>query len=330
MARRRDTGTNWIQIAGLIVLTVVVAILCVMALRSARPYVPNAGETPGYEGNLSNVTSVDSHNDENDTTDSASSDSDEDAGSSTATTVVPSLTRILVAQDNNVAYRATTGPCPETSAVVEVTHNGGANWSSNYVGPSDFFSAPQRLLAGQDGHVTVVALDAEDCSTISVLQSYSFGSNWDLVADGAEETWHLSPTNPAQAIAPQVGAVELPCEGARIASPSSTSAGVLCSDGRVASTSNAGEAWATSDSFAGAEGIAVTGDAYLLVQTEVEECEGTQITRLNTSLTIDAQSCVPEAHAPGETAIGGGTDGSVWLWAGNTIIRSTDAGATWE
>jgi hypothetical protein len=33
--------------------------------------------------------------------------------------------------------------------------------------------------------------------------------------------------------------------------------------------------------------------------------------------------------APGTVAIGGGS-GAVWLWAGDSVLRSTDGGVSWK
>lgn len=324
MKPRNGERVNWVTIGGLIALGLVTLILIFMALKTGRAAVPNAGETPGYQAG-STVQAQSPSTDE----DTANTDkvADEDTAT-TGATVVPALSRILSVQDANVAYRTVTGPCPETQAVIENTADGGRSWTAVDLTVYGAVSSPARILSGTDGFVTIAAQDGDDCASMRVMQSYSYGTEWDTVTEGSAITWHISPTDPTVVNVPGVGGVQVPCEAARLTTSSTTSASVLCVDTRVATTMDSGANWALSEAFPGAEGITASGESILLAQSGVSGCEGTLVSLLSAGHSVTSSSCVAGA-APGQTAIAAATDGTAWLWVGDSLAKSADGGVTW-
>lgn len=312
--------TNWAAIAGVIVLGIVTLVLIFMALKTARADVPNKGETPGYQP-------VHSQQSGSESAEREETPAESDSSASGAATV-PALSRVLSMQDGNVVYRAVTGACPETVAVIENTHDGGASWSAVDLGAYGAVSSPARIISGNDGYLSVAAQNGDDCASIVVLQSYSYGSDWEFVPDGSAVTWHISPADPSVVNVPGVGGVQAPCEAARLSTSSLTSAAVLCSDTRMATTADSGANWSVSEPFLGAETITSAGEVFLLAQTGAADCEGTLVSQVSAGHSVLSSTCVPIA-APGQTALAAAADGSAWLWAGEKLAKSTDSGVTW-
>ena len=320
----REQGVNWTSIVGVVAIGIVTVILAVLALNSVRGQVPNAGETPGYS-----PSARDDQQSEGAPSDPAEEGEDEVTPAPEPVLTVPALSRVLGVQDNDVAYRATSGACPEAGFTVETSGDGGVTWTVNGDGAATGLSSPKRILTGADGYVNVVAQNASNCAEVVVAQSYGYGDFWEAVAGGADLTWHLDPSNAAAAFVPQVGAVALPCEAARIASLSATAASVLCSDTRIATTSDSGANWTLSEAFPGAEALSATGDTYLVAQTGVADCAGTLVSRVNPGHAVESSACVGSAASVGATALAGTGSGVVWLWAGDAVLRSTDGGVNW-
>lgn len=325
MAAGRTSSTNWAAILGLAALAMVTVLLSVMAIRSTRADVPEVGQAPGYSPTS---TEVAQSSDEADASE-AGNDQIEDSAASGAS-AVPALSRVLAAQDSSLAYRAYTGACPEAGAVVETTTDGGASWFSTDLSLFGSASAPQRILAGEDGYLSTLTLTPDNCVEAVAFQSYSLGTDWETVSEGADLTWHIDPADVSVVHVPGAGMASVPCAAARIASASATAAAVLCSDTTVALTSDAGTTWTVSASLPGAEDLTTSQDGYLVAQTDTPHCDGTAVTQVDSSLGIQTVACVSGIAAAGETAITQATDGTGWLWAGDSMLRSYDGGVTWE
>lgn len=323
MRRREAEKRNWTQVGGLIVLTIVTIVLVLLVFKDARPDVPNAGQTPGYVATPAEKALVE------DAQSPQEAPTGEDSSPPEETATVSELSRVLGVQDGNVAYRAATGPCPQTAAVVEITQDGGGTWTPFDLGIYGSVRSLVRLIAGTDGFAYVATQDGTDCNTIQILQSYNYGTAWEIVPDGAALTWHINPSDATVLRGPQVGDVQAPCEVARIASATATDVAVVCSDARLASSVDAGANWTLLGPFPGAESMASTGDGYLLASTGVADCAGTKVSKFTVDLLEESSTCVADVVAPGETAVAAG-DGAVWLWAGDTIRRSLDGGVSWK
>ncbi len=308
-----STKSRWLTTLGVSLLAVLTVVLVLAALRSTRPVVEAAGSTPGYVEAPQSATEPEQEPEE----DLEPQDQ--------APYQVPPLGRIIAASDDQTAYRAQSGPCPATPANLEVTRDGGATWNSVNAGES--LSGISRILARTDGYVLAVAQLNSNCDQTVVSQSYGFGDYWEIAEGGELSTWYVHAENTETVNAPDVGPVAAPCPVARLTSLSAGAALVLCEDGTLAVTGDSGMTWSRSEVFPGAQSITVSGETFLLAQTGLDSCDGTQVSRLANGVTIESSVCVP---ATGEAAIAGSSTDAVWLWAGDAVLRSPDGGITWQ
>lgn len=330
--QKRFQGANWWQIVGIVVLAIVTLVIVIFAFAHANPVVPDSGTTPGYNaasfqggGNPDPGTNEDS---EGADIEDGDVEGEEDAEALAAP--VPALSRILAMQDQAIGYRSLTGGCPDAGAVVEVTLDGGYNWAPADPSKLVALSSPLRLLTGNNGLVSLVAQNRDDCGAVSVMRSYTTASDWEPVYEGEDMVWYVDPANPTIVHVPDMGALDLPCEAMRLSTANPTTAGILCSDNRAATTTDAGASWIISDPMPGSEALALGGDQYLLARSNPAECEGTLVSRMALDHTVQVTACLEDISAPGNIALAANDNSLAWLWAGDSFMWSTNLGDTWN
>lgn len=236
-------------------------------------------------------------------------------------TVEP-LSRVLAGADGDTAYRAITGTCPAVPAQLERTADGGASWQAT---PSADALAIQQILVDGEDVVAVVAARAEDCAPV-IARSSSQGAEWEP-ADELGSRWHLVA---GQVVAPG-GSASNPCATpVQLAPRDDVSAAVLCADATVAATTDAGSTWGVSDPIDGASSITRSDDGYRLAVTGVNGCVGAQVVPVSTAPAVGAPgSCLESEVGEGATVVATAADGTVWIWSGEALARSSNGGTTW-
>ncbi|MFC5931859.1 hypothetical protein [Cryobacterium melibiosiphilum] len=250
---------------------------------------------------------------------------------SSVTTAVPP-TRILTALNDLVAWRAATGPCPDTSASPEYTLDGGLTWTpTDATGPTDVTSL-QSITVEDDGIASMVGLSGEGCNP-EFIKTFIAGGNYRAYPDQLDDEWFVDPTDSTELHTPQ-GDASVPCTQAVVVAPQNSSdAAILCSDQSVYTTQDSGETWSSSIIFAGAVNLSVMADGYHVAILENAECAGVQLATLSLENSISSTShCLVTDTS---SSAGGGiglseADGALWVWVGDTIKKSLDGGATWE
>lgn len=303
-------------IALVAVLAVAVAALAVVSLKKTRPYVSNAGATPGYAATVeeSGVTEP--------PVETAPLPSRQD---------LPITQRVLTATDGNNAYRAVTGSCPAAQTIVERTSDGGTTWTQTDLGALAPVSAVHRILVGLDGYAAVIALNRDDCNSAVAMVTFDGGTGWQGSAEVLGQTWRVDPANPAVIWDPVGASLDAPCPVMRLASAGTETAGLVCADGRIFATSDSGATWYDSTEMTDVDALSGSSEGFLAASIGVANCSGVQVSALDTSLGERANWCVEGAvSSPGLTAISVGGDGSFWLWAGDQMFRSLDGGTTWQ
>jgi hypothetical protein len=256
-------------------------------------------------------------------------------------------TRILSAVSSTVAWRAVTGVCPAPLAEPEVSTDAGVTWTTTDAnGPTDI-TALQSIAPTNGSVARFVGFAAADCSA-QVVRTFVGGDNYASVAGAADTTWYVDPVDRAAVHGPD-GAEAAPCDAvvALAAGSSADSAAVLCADTRVFATTDAAATWSAPLTVPGALTLTATTDGYLALAAGAEAatadastCLGLNVIDLSSDpasdtgdLTATTTGCYATDEAPaalaGNVAVSA-ADGTLWLWIGDTTVRSTDAGRTWQ
>jgi hypothetical protein len=247
------------------------------------------------------------------------------------TVAVPS-TRILSALDGTTAWRATTGECP-APATPEVTTNAGDTWSMTDATAEAQITALQSLTVVSDSLIQLVGLSADNCAP-QFARSFVAGEDYSLAPILLADQWYVDPANRAVVQTPS-GTMDAPCDSVVALAPlTDTQAGVLCFDTRVYTTQNGGDTWGNSVTIRGAVNLAVTEMGYVIATVGLPECAGVQLIALSVEPpTATPTGCLP-VDAPAETMQGNvavsEAAGTLWVWAGPSVMRSIDQGTSWQ
>lgn len=239
-------------------------------------------------------------------------------------------TRVLAALDDTVAWRATTGACPATPATLEHTSDGGATWKpSDAAGPTGA-SSVLRITVASSTEAAAITLDKTNCAP-QYIRTYVSGDNWATYSDQLGGSWYLEPATPTAVHAPN-GDVTAPC-GAMVglAAKDASNAAVLCADHTVYRTTNAGTSWGKPLAVTGAVALTATTNGYATAATDISGCAGVTVSNFD-GATGGATStgCFATATPqPGTVAMASGGS-TMWLWAGDALVRSSDGGSTWH
>jgi hypothetical protein len=253
-----------------------------------------------------------------------------DAGDTITTAVSP--LRVLAAFDGTTAWRTATGACPATPALPQVTTDSGATWKTTDATTSTKIAAVQNLVATSKTALEVVGLSIADCGP-AFAKTFVSGDNYAAYPEQLGAKWYVDPATPSQVHAP-TGQVAAPCAAVvSLAANSTTSAVALCADNQIFLTTNQAKTWSAAATVAGAVNVALSRTGYLVAAVGNPECAGVQIFASAGGATPNATGCFATDIAT-ENLIGNvgiaSAAGTLWLWVGDSIGRSTDAGATWK
>ncbi|MET3769744.1 hypothetical protein ABIB15_002448 [Marisediminicola sp. UYEF4] len=252
------------------------------------------------------------------------------------TTAAPAVlavapTRLLVALDDSIAWRATTGTCPETPALPERTTDAGGTWvATDATAPTDMRSIRRIIVEGRD-LASFVGQSPVDCAAMFV-RTFVGGTNYEEFAEGLGGAWHVNPLNGAEVRSP-AGDFAAPCATVlALAARDAAGAAVLCADGTIHRTADAATTWSAPVQIAGALNIAASSDGYTVAVVGDEACAGVRLVGLSEAAAAAPLGCLPSAQTPealaGNVAVSV-TDDTIWLWAGDALVRSGDGGETW-
>ncbi|WP_104192594.1 hypothetical protein [Cryobacterium sp. Y82] len=250
---------------------------------------------------------------------------------------VPS-SRLISAVSATAAWRATTGACPATAASPELSVDSGASWSTSNATALTGVTALQTINAQSESVAEFVGLDEEDCAP-QFVKTFIGGENYSSYPDELEPAWYVDPADRATVHGPE-GLAPAPCDAivTLAASPTETdSAAVLCVDGRLFATTDAAATWSPPVTVAGIVTLTATPTGYLAVATTTSSvtpahCIGVHLVALTADLEPTVTGCYETEQTPaalaGQVAISVADD-TLWLWIGDSVVRSTDAGQTW-
>ena len=237
-------------------------------------------------------------------------------------------TRLLVATSATQAWRATVGDC-QSRGRVERSDDAGKSWRQAEratLGPI------VRLGVEANGNLYAVGGAGKDCS----IRYISYSTTGEIAAQTNQPRgiWFRKPKNPDEIHGPGT-ARTTPCKGQHVvglASLSMTEAFLVCTDGSVMVSSNAGRSWKKADEVAGTMAVGA-GAGRFWVAGRGTNCDGIAVrsfTLADGKLSRAGSRCTADLPlTPGRIAIDG-SDDAIWLLAGNKVQVSTDRGRTWK
>ena len=243
-------------------------------------------------------------------------------------------TRIIVAADASLAWRATTGACPATQATPEITTNSGAKWTAtNATTPTGVRSLQSIAIEGKRV-ASMIGQAGQDCS-VELVRTFVSGTNYEKYPAALAGAWFINPLDRASIHTPAGTFFPAPCKTALVlVHRNASSAAVLCDDQTLHTTKDGGSTWSGSVSIRGALNLAPSAAGYVVAAVGSDACKGVQVLSIAepAETAATATGCLP-TDAPPSTLSGNITlsegAGTLWLWAGDVLKRSTDGGVSW-
>jgi hypothetical protein len=249
-----------------------------------------------------------------------------------AITPVPP-TRLLAAVDATTAWRATTGDCPAATAAPQLTTDSGATWKTTDATARTQVTALQSIQATSASTAEFVGLAQTGCAP-QLVKTFVGGDNFSSYPDQFNGAWFVNPANRASVHTPS-GAETAPCDVViALAARDGQNAAVLCNNQTAFTTTDAATTWSHPVTVTGAVNLTVTEAGYSFAAVGLAQCAGVQLAAFTAeTMTVTPTGCLPVVE-PVETLVGNvalsESAGSFWLWAGDTVSRSSDGGVTWQ
>src|SRR5450631_233391 len=247
--------------------------------------------------------------------------------SSSSSAVNAPLQTMLVALDDQRAWRVGAGSCSAGGATLATTVDGGKTWAKGTTGV-------RRIVRVKPDDNRAAFIVGADASCAAELRSTSDGGGTWTPGGDVGRAWFRDPKDSNVVRAPG-SAVSRPCGKKTVLDlavvSAAGSARVLCADGLVRSTTDNGSVWTDAGTVDGAVALAVptaSPEETYVARLGAPECAGVQILRVRQRV---AMSCIRASvpTKPGQIAMslvkGGG-----WLALGDTTMRSTDDLASWK
>jgi hypothetical protein len=253
----------------------------------------------------------------------------------TDTPVTPvASTRILAALDATTAWRATTGACPDTAAAPELTTNGGVTWKTTDATEPAKVTALQSIMVSSAKVASMVGLAQAGCAP-QFVKTFIAGDNYASYPKELDSAWYVDPANRARVHSP-AGDQSAPCDAVVTLAPrDAEAAAVLCANGGVYATSDGAASWSPPATVSGAISLTATESGYLAAVAGRAACAGVQVLSITNDLASapGPAGCFPvvePAETLSENVAMSAAHATIWLWAGNMLVRSSDSGSTWR
>ncbi|MBX0301735.1 hypothetical protein K2F54_17330 [Cryobacterium sp. 1639] len=196
-------------------------------------------------------------------------------------------------------------------------------------------TALQRVTVASEAQVEIVGLAADDCSP-QFARSFVAGEEYSTNADLLDDQWYVDPSDRSTVRTPG-GETTAPCDevvGLAARPDDDASAAIVCADTSVLATVDSGATWTVPLREDGIVNLSVTAMGYLIATVGLPECAGVQLTTLSDDLTTATPTgCLP-VDLPAETMQGkvavSEAAGTLWVWAGDSVMRSSDQGTSWQ
>lgn len=250
------------------------------------------------------------------------------SSSALAGQVTPLAPRFLLATTATDGWRASSGSCTGTSAVLQHTTDAGATWTAVKTGASDIREV--LALGGNSARVWIAGTvktpgaGAAGC-TPHFYASYTEGRFWSEYPEELPAAAYID-TGKGTLHVPS-GSENPPCEHPQhvVGRPSTA---VLCPGALF--EQHAADAWVKA-SVPGVVAMTASDSGYIVAVSGAADCDGLAIESLPTPVVANEHpeelSCVPSPVARTVTLASAGE--SLWLWNGSTVSVSQDGGKHW-
>jgi hypothetical protein len=313
-AQRMHRGSKILLIGVLSVLIVVNVVLLFMLFRPDRVLTTRPLHQDTGDGGSPTAAS------------SPALDASKSPTPSTRTTEPVPVKRLLLAISSKTAWRATVGDC-NTPGKIERSTNGGASWKGVVrTGPTPIV----RLGAAPGDDIFAVGGTGQSCSARYLV--YASDGTATASSTSLVNVWYPTPGDRDEINGPD-GAQATPCKGGHViglAPLKPSQALVICDDGAAMSTRNSGKAWQQVARIPNTLAVTAGRGRYWAAGVR-EDCDGVTVQSLteeNGSLT--GPRCARDLDVAGGQVAMDVTGGTIWLWSGNRVVISTDAGETWK
>jgi hypothetical protein len=233
---------------------------------------------------------------------------------------LPLRERPVDALSATAAVRALAGECEAGGGLIELSTDGGSSWVP-VTTPAD---QVVRVSWAAEDDLWFVGASQPDCVP-AFTRSADQGVEWEAPSssDGA---WHLLPERGATQVHAPDGDVDSPCrgDGLEIESVSADEAYLLCANGDVELTRDAGASWESVGGDPGAVALGLVGGTPVLARAGVEGCDGLSVGALDEG----EPACVD--GAPGRRVGLAFAGQAGFLLAGPGVWTSADGGTGWQ
>lgn len=234
-------------------------------------------------------------------------------------TAVDEPTHVDVSAAGDIV-RSTRGDCATArQPVVSVSIDHGSTFGDHRV---DGLAEVLRVAISEEDSLSVVGLDA--ACHVARWSSTNAGRSWSM-SKGAGAAWFLIDDPTQRAVSTPAGRHRTPCVPLAVSPVDATVARLLCDDGRVEGTSDAGASWVPLGRLDGAVSIdfATPGDGSALATQE--GCRAAVLATSDGGTTWSQTACLQGAEP---RAISRQDDEVVAVVGAHTSI-SADGGRTW-
>ena len=192
-------------------------------------------------------------------------------------------------------------------------------------------TALQRIIVGSPASATMIGFSQVGCAP-ELVKTFVSGRNFASYPKELASAWYVNPATRGSVHSPS-GDRPAPCPTVVAIAPSDTkSAAVLCADHTVYTTVDAAVTWSPPIPILGASNLAVSAQGYLATATADSRCAGVRLVTLaGNPLATTTTACLPLAATPPVDQVAvSHASGTLWVWAGDSLKRSSDGGATWQ
>ncbi|MDY0892253.1 hypothetical protein [Frigoribacterium sp. CFBP9030] len=234
----------------------------------------------------------------------------------------------LSAIDASTAYRINAGDCAAGEAPnLEKSIDSGVSWVSNPV--TTTLRSVTQFAATSDTYAYMVGLN--DACEANFTATYTSGTGFGSYPDELLGVWYLNTADGT--LHSPAGVQTAPCSDVvDVVGLDRLSAAVICSDRTFFHTSDGGGTWGTPSPLAGAMATSTGVGGYVVAQIGRDGCAGVQVSTLSaadlTPAVLGCYESTPDSLEGADIRVSG-TQDSIWLQVADTVVVSTDGGATW-